>query len=35
MASVSPHIYTPVKEEIADYCLKVPKHSDQTVEGKI
>ena len=29
MASVSPHIYTPVKQEVMDYYLKVPKHSDQ------
>ena len=29
MASVSPHIYTLMKLEAIDYCLKVPKHSDQ------
>ena len=23
------HIYTPVKQEVMDYCLKVRKHSDQ------
>ena len=29
MDSVSLNIYTPVKQEVMDYCLKVPQHSDQ------
>ena len=30
MASMSPHIYTQVKQEVMDYCLKqVPEHSDK------
>ena len=29
LAPASPHIYTPVKQKVMDYCLKVPKHSDQ------
>ena len=27
MASVSPHIHAPVKQEVMDYGLKIPKHS--------
>ena len=29
MVSVSPHMYTLVKQEVMDYCLKVPKNSGQ------
>ena len=29
MASASPYIYTQVKQEVMDYCLNIPKHSDQ------
>ena len=31
---LSPHIYTPVKQKVMDYCLKVPKHYDQLEKVK-
>ena len=34
MAYVSPPIYTLVKQQVMDYCLKVPKHSDQLEKVK-
>ena len=27
IASVSPHMYTQVEQEVINFCLKVPKHS--------
>ena len=29
MTSVLPYMYTPLEQEAMDYCLSIPKHSDQ------